>query len=123
MIDNLLKKTLAPQLQALIEKLDADDTSSYAVVKNFVRSYEKRLTRYERFVLNRALRKFGRTHLLNRAMEVVLNMNTQEEGSGAYQDVAKQRLYAGIQGTFEQEYAKRKFVEAPVKREGEYVNH
>ena len=93
-------------------------------VKTFLSTFDKRLTRYERYVFNRALRKFGRSHVLNRAMEIVLNLDKPEaKPEGMYRFADKRELYAGIQNTFEQEYAKRRFAEAPVKREGEHVNY
>ena len=82
MIDKLLRIPLAPQLKAVLEKLDnVNETSSLTTVENFFRVHAKGMTRYECFVLRRAIRKANRLYMLNDAMEVVL-------GTGVYQPIS-----------------------------------
>ena len=121
MIDKLLRIPLAPQLKAVLEKLDnANETSSLTMVENFFRVHAKGMTRYECFVLRRAIRKANRLYMLNDAMEVVL-------GTGVYEHIPV-KMQAGRPMTMaditrESLKVLEKNLEAPVKKEGAFVNY
>lgn len=83
MIEKILRAPLPDQLKALLEKLDSDpDASSIQRVNHFVRNYAAYLTRYERMMFRRSIRRINRELLMNEAMSVVIN--TPENHSWEY---------------------------------------
>jgi hypothetical protein len=79
--EKLLRRPLPEQLKALLEKFDGDfDASHLRALKSL--AFEESFTLYERFVLQRAHKmaqvRLERTHALDTAMTVVLNL--KEEG-------------------------------------------
>lgn len=83
MLEKLLRARLPEQFVALIEKLEQDpDTSHLQKVEWLLDSHEAVLTRYERWALQRAVRKcrnvIRREKTLNRAMRIVINEPVQE---------------------------------------------
>ena len=119
MIDKLLRIPLAPQFKAVLEKLDnSTETSSLPAVENFFRAHVKGMTRYERFVLRRAIRNADRLFMLNNAMEVVLG--TDEYSTKMY---SWNRNITSADITRESLKILEKNMEAPVKKEGAFVNY
>jgi len=78
--EKLLRRPLPDQLKALLEKFDGDfDASHLRSLKGL--AFEESFTLYERFVLQRAHKmaqvKLERTHALDTAMTVVLNLKEE----------------------------------------------
>ena len=78
MLEKFLRARLPEQLVALIENVEQNpDTSHLEKLVGFVDFYKHDLTKFERWMLRRALRKVRevvrRDELLRRAMEVVIN--------------------------------------------------
>ena len=81
MLEKLLRLPLPDQLKAVAEKIDSlDETSSDGRISNWVRQASS-LSRYERWVLKRALRKRVRATTLCEAMTLVI---TPEPTPGDY---------------------------------------
>lgn len=79
MMDKLLRAPLPDQFKALLEKLDTElDTSSLQKINRFLRDYESCLTRYERLVFKREIRKVNRRIIMDAAMAVVINVPEPE---------------------------------------------
>ncbi|NBS71560.1 hypothetical protein EBT31_22010 [bacterium] len=125
MIEQILRAPLPDQFKALLEKLDNDpDASSYEEIRTFLRNYENRLTRYERYVFSRAVRKAGRAYLLDRAMEIVIGVEEDSPKMYRYSSSGKPITAADI--TRESlKILERNMpgMNAPIKREGERVNY
>ena len=80
MIEQILRAPLPDQIKALLEKLDNElDASSLQKVNAFVRTYAAYLTRYERMMLRRAIRRINRELLMNEAMAIVINTPPEVE--------------------------------------------
>jgi len=82
MIERLMRLPLAPQIQALCEKIDVyepNDTSSDDSFVLHVEKLSKHLGFWERRCVTRALNKNKRSRVLNRAMELVIGKETQEQ--------------------------------------------
>jgi hypothetical protein len=120
MIDKLLRLPLAPQLKAVLEKLDnVTETSSLDMIEQFIRTHRSSLTRYERFVLCRALRNATRMYMLDDAMEVVL-------GTGKYTPVQVKGqgiTMADVTNASLRILERNLAGNAPIKREGARVNY
>ena len=72
MLETLLRLPLPDQIKALIEKVESlDETSSSYRISNWVKS-SSTLTRYECWMLNRALNKRHRARTLCEAMSLVI---------------------------------------------------
>lgn len=81
MLEKLLRFPLPDQLKAVAEKIDSlDETSSTGRISTWVRDVSS-LSRYERWVLKRALRKRVRATTLCEAMAIVI---TPEPTHGEY---------------------------------------
>jgi hypothetical protein len=76
MLEKLLRLPLPDQLKAVVEKIESlDETSSHHDITEWV-NRTPYLTRYERWVINRAFHKRDRAYMLNQAMEIVLGRDT-----------------------------------------------
>jgi len=85
--EKILRRPLPDQLKALLEKFDGDfDASHLRALKGL--AFEQSFTRYERFVLQRAHKiaqvKLERTHALDTAMSVVLNLKEEVDPHSAW---------------------------------------
>lgn len=81
MLEKLLRLPLPDQLKAVAEKIDSlDDASSDGRISSWVRGSSS-LSKYERWVLKRALRKRERARTLCEAMTLVI---TPEPNHGEY---------------------------------------
>jgi len=81
MLEKLLRFPLPDQLKAVAEKIDLlDDASSDGRISSWVRGSSS-LSKYERWVLKRALRKRERARTLCEAMTLVI---TPEPTHGEY---------------------------------------
>ena len=81
MLEKLLRLPLPDQLKAVAEKIDSlDETSSDGRISSWVRSSSS-LSKYERWVLRRALRRRERAKVLCEAMTLVI---TPEPTHGQY---------------------------------------
>ena len=81
MLEKLLRLPLPDQLKAVAEKIDSlDDASSDGRISSWVRGSSS-LSKYERWVLKRALRKRERARTLCEAMTLVI---TPEPTHGEY---------------------------------------
>jgi len=81
MLEKLLRLPLPDQLKAVAEKIDSlDDASSDGRISSWVRGSSS-LSKYERWVLKRALRKRERARTLCEAMTLVI---TPEPTHGQY---------------------------------------
>lgn len=81
MLEKLLRLPLPDQLKAVAEKIDSlDDASSDGRISGWVRSSSS-LSKYERWVLRRALRRRERARVLCEAMTLVI---TPEPTHGEY---------------------------------------
>jgi hypothetical protein len=85
MLEKLLRARLPEQIVALVEKLEQDpDTSHLQRVEWLLKTDSSRFTRYERWVIKRALRKsqdvVRREETLNRVMSIVINEPVKEKG-------------------------------------------
>lgn len=110
MIEQILRAPLPDQIKALLEKLDNElDASSLQKVNNFARNYAAYLTRYERMMLRRAIRRINRELLMNEAMAIVINTPPEVE-KWAYPSSAKTLTIDQIQRDtlqiLEKEFAK-----------------
>jgi hypothetical protein len=97
MLEKLLRARLPEQIVALIEKLEQDpDASHLDKVMLLLNNGETVFTRYEHWVLKRAVRKCRtvilREQTLNRVMRIVINEPVHETVPGSYTYVN------GIQG-------------------------
>jgi hypothetical protein len=120
MIDRLLRLPLAPQLKAVLEKLDnITETSSLDMVDQFVRTNKKSLTPYESFVLRRALRNATRMYMLDEAMEVVLATGKYAPFQIKGRDIAIADITNASLKIIERNLSGN----APIKREGARVNY
>jgi uncharacterized protein (UPF0297 family) len=137
MIEQILRAPLPDQIKALLEKLDNElDASSLQKVNAFVRTYAAYLTRYERMMLRRAIRRINRELLMNEAMAIVINTQPEVE-TWAYPSSAKTLTIEQIQRDtlqiLEKEFVKgykdsalgraNSGLYADVKREAERVNY
>ena len=101
--EKLLRRPLPDQLKALLEKFDGDfDTSHLRCLKSL--SLEQSFTWYERYVLQRAHKmaqvKLERTHALDTAMTVVLNLKEEDPHEKWYSNSAPaQNPYVAINST------------------------
>jgi len=89
MLEKLLRARLPEQFVALIEKLEQDpDTSHLQKVEWLLDSHEAVLTRYERWALQRAVRKcrnvIRREKTLNRVMSIVINEPVKEKAPDVF---------------------------------------
>jgi hypothetical protein len=85
--EKLLRRPLPEQLKALLEKFDGDfDASHLRALKSL--AFEESFTLYERFVLQRAHKmaqvRLERTHALDTAMTVVLNLKGEGDPHSAW---------------------------------------
>jgi hypothetical protein len=90
--EKLLRHPLPDQLKALLEKFDGDfDASHLRALKGL--AGEPSFTRYEQIMLRRAYRsaqvKLERTHALDTAMKVVLNLKEEDPHSAWYSNPAQ----------------------------------
>ena len=80
--EKLLRYPLPDQLKALLEKFDGDFDASHLIALKGLAG-EPSFTRYEQIMLRRAYRsaqvKLERTHALDTAMTVVLNLKDEKE--------------------------------------------
>jgi len=85
MIERLMRLLLAPQIQALCEKIDAyePDDTSYSFVHN-VEDLCLHLGPWERFCVKRAIAKNKRSRVLNRAMELVIGKEEYDANTMKY---------------------------------------
>jgi len=84
MLEKLLRARLPEQIVALVEKLEQDpDTSHLQKVEWLLDHPEAVLTRYERWALQRAVRKcrnvIRREKTLNRVMSIIINEPVKEK--------------------------------------------
>ena len=84
MLEKLLRARLPEQIVALIEKLEQDpDTSHLDKVEKLLGYHKSQLTRYERWVIKRAIRKsqnvVRRAWTLQKAMSIVINEPEPEQ--------------------------------------------
>lgn len=89
MLEKLLRARLPEQLVALIENVEQNpDTSHLEKLESILDFYRHDLTKFERWMLIRTLRKVRgvvrRDALLRKAMEVVINAPS-DKGAGMYQ--------------------------------------
>jgi hypothetical protein len=89
MLEKLLRARLPEQLVALIENVEQNpDTSHLERLVGFIDFYKHDLTKFERWMLRRALRKVRevvrRDELLRKAMEVVINAPS-DKSAGMYE--------------------------------------
>jgi len=89
MLEKLLRARLPEQIVALVEKLEQDpDTSHLQKVEWLLDHPEAVLTRYERWALQRAVRKcrnvIRREKTLNRAMSIIINEPVKEKAPDTY---------------------------------------
>lgn len=89
MLEKLLRARLPEQIVALVEKLEQDpDTSHLQRVEWLLKTDSTRFTRYERWVIKRALRKsqdvVRREETLNRVMSIVINEPVKEKAPDTY---------------------------------------
>jgi hypothetical protein len=119
MLEKLLRARLPEQIVALIENLEQNpDTSHLHKVLTFADKYETDITKFERWMLSRVVRKVRklvkRDELLRSAMEIVINKPEEPvydpgtyryKGIGRYdtefdkmmaERMAKQQLASGI---------------------------
>jgi hypothetical protein len=108
LIERLLRAPLAPEILALLEKIDAIDTrddETYAVIVRLVDT--KPFGRYEKAVLARAMHKIERRDTLTATMHVVvtnqmpksrLQITMDEQLRRSYQNVQNTRSALGAQG-------------------------
>ena len=87
MLEKLLRARLPEQIVALIENLEQNpDASHLHKVREFTVLYEPDITKFERFMLDRAVRRVRklvkRDELLRKAMEIVINV-PEEKGYDA----------------------------------------
>ena len=88
MLEKLLRARLTEQIVALIENLEQNpDASHLHKVLEFASLYGPDITKFERFMLGRAVRRVRklvkRDELLRKAMEIVINK--PEEKTKTYQ--------------------------------------
>ena len=102
MLEKLLRARLPEQLVALIENVEQNpDTSHLEKLDAILDFYKHDLTKFERWMLIRTLRKVRgvvrRDKLLRDAMEVVINAPS-DRGAGMYQiNPYQQRLERALQ--------------------------
>ena len=104
MLEKLLRARLPEQLVALIENVEQNpDTSHLEKLDAILDFYKHDLTKFERWMLRRTLRKVRgvvrRDKLLRDAMEVVINAPS-DRGAGMYQiNPYQQRLERALGST------------------------
>ena len=108
LIEKLLRAPLAPEILALLEKIDAIDSrddEAYSVIQRLVDT--KPFGRYEKAVIARALHKIERRDTLATTMHVVvtnkmplsrLERVMEEQTSRAYHNIQNTRAALGAQG-------------------------
>lgn len=103
MLEKLLRAPLPEQVVALLEKLEQDpDTSHLEKVERLMLYHKTQFTRYEMWVLKRALRKLHftiqRAWTLEKTMSIVINEPEPENivPSGYYINTALQNGASGL---------------------------
>ena len=82
LIDKLLRLPLAPEVLALLEKIDSIDSvydASYQPIERLIE--DAGFSRYERRMLKKALSKISRRHAYSCAMHVVIKNELPEKPS------------------------------------------
>lgn len=101
MLDKILRAPLPEQIVALLEKLEQsiDDASHLEKVEKLLDYHATKLTRYERWVIRRQMRKnyyaIRRAQTLNNVMSIVINEPTERE---RYEE-QRAKMYASMNGT------------------------
>jgi hypothetical protein len=108
LIDKLLRLPLAPEVLALLEKIDSIDSiydTSYSPIERLLDN--EGFSRYERRILQKALSKIARRHAYSCAMHVVIKnelpRDPRDKGlltTASFANLAKQefdRAYAAQQ--------------------------
>lgn len=129
MLEKLLRAPLPEQIVALLEKLEQDpDTSHLERVKNLLCSHKTQFTRYETWIIKRALRKLRftleRAWTLEKTMGIVINEPEPVQGpvvpskyydnsvlhhgasgltAGAIRNAAQQSQHARMMGQYAQQ--------------------
>jgi hypothetical protein len=126
MLEKLLRAPLPEQIVALLEKLEQDpDTSHLHKVEKLLDYHKTQFTRYEAWVIKRALRKLRftlqRAWTLEKTMSIVINEPESEPvipsqyytnsllrgaagvTAGAIQNAAQQSQHAQIMGQYAQQ--------------------
>ena len=102
MLEKLLRAPLPEQIVALLEKLEQDpDTSHLRKVTNLLASHKTQFTRYETWIIKRALRKLRftleRAWTLEKTMGIVIN-EPESEGFITSQYYGNSVLHQGAAG-------------------------
>ena len=99
LIDKLLRLPLAPEVLALLEKIDSIDSiydTSYQPIERLL--HNEGFSRYERRILQKALSKIARRHAYTCAMHVVIKNELPEDprydAAPKYMSPIGQRAYS-----------------------------
>ena len=101
MLDKILRAPLPEQIVALLEKLEQNlgDTSHLERVEKLLDYHATKLTRYERWVIKRQMRKnyhaIRREQTLNNVMKIVINDRSDRER----QEAEQAKMYTSLNGT------------------------
>ena len=105
MLEKLLRARLPEQIVALIENLEQNpDTSHLEKLGNYLETYKRYLTKFERWMIIRAMIKVRkavrRAELLQKAMSIVINEPEEKYDANTYIYKGSGRYNLGVgQGT------------------------